>query len=70
MLNRYNGTIFVTFIDDTAPSITYEGEWTQLPSTTAFENTLHLTTQASAQVTVSFQGSSIVRPVQMGLAGY
>ncbi|GJJ06643.1 hypothetical protein Clacol_000837 [Clathrus columnatus] len=55
----HNGTIFVTEIDDTASSITYKGEWTQVPSTTAFEDTLHLTTQASAQVTVSFQGSTI-----------
>lgn len=55
----YNGTIYVTFLDDTAPAVTYTGEWTQVPSTTAFENTLHLTTQESAQVTVSFQGSSI-----------
>lgn len=50
----------MTFLDDTAPSVKYTGEWTQVPSTTAFEDTLHLTTQESAEVTVSFQGSSIV----------
>ncbi|KIJ55778.1 hypothetical protein M422DRAFT_774702 [Sphaerobolus stellatus SS14] len=53
--------IFQTFIDDTSTNqVNYSaGSWTLEPIGTAFENTLHRTASAGAQVIITFKGCCI-----------
>ncbi|GJJ05874.1 hypothetical protein Clacol_000061 [Clathrus columnatus] len=55
----FTGQISNLTIDDTSPYVVYNGSWSSVLGLTAFNSTLHSTTQAGSSVSVYFQASTI-----------
>ncbi|GJJ05897.1 hypothetical protein Clacol_000084 [Clathrus columnatus] len=55
----YNGPISNVTLDDESPFVVYNGSWTPSFSSSAFNLSLHGTTEQGSTVSVFFQGSSI-----------